>query len=286
MKNLQKKLLVFLLTIGITLSGMGSMVFAYPNNESENAIDTKETAYQLTANTLDDSLTWHYNIISSCYLIDSNDTDWYKVYLNAGTQTLTLTSIGNNKIADIFSEDGNLISESIHGPSTKKQKKFEIINPGTYYIKISSDESFGTKSEYSILVGAPLYRSASYSKPLNTVMALTTSKKISSTVNFNLSTDTSIPNGAIVGKISIYGAEVNKYYVDDKVRSLKPASQYSWFNIASLAVFEKDVLNTTQPIMLKQGWSFKHSVSSFFAPYTSYSLNPTIEFNYQYDANN
>lgn len=265
---------------------MGSMVFAYPNNESTNAIDTKETAYQLTANTLNDSLTWNYKVIPSCYLIDSNDTDWYKVYLNAGSQTLTLTSITNNKIADITSEDGTLISESIHGPSTSKQTKFNIINSGTYYINISSDESFSTKSEYSILVGAPLYTTVTYSKPLNTVMALTPSKKTSSIVNFDLSTDTSIPAGAIADSISIMGTEVNKYYVNDKVRSIKPSLQSSWFDITGPAIFQKDVLNTSQPIMLKQVWSFKHSVSSFLAPYTSYSLNPTIQFTYQYPTNN
>lgn len=286
MKILQKKLLVFLLTIGITFTSMGSMVFAYPNSESANAIDTKETAYQLTANTLDNSLTWHYNIISGCYLNDSNDTDWYKVYLNSGIQTLTINSLSNNKIAEVISEDGSVISTSIHGPSTKKQHKFTITNAGTYYIKINSNESFSTKSEYSILVGAPLYLSTSYSKPLNTVMTVTSSKKTSSTVNFDLTTDTSIPEGAIVDKITITGTEVNKYYVNDKVRSIKPSSLYSWFDIPALAVFEKDVLNTSQPIMLKQGWSFKHSVSSFFAPYTSYSLNPIIKFHYQYDANN
>ncbi|MCB2362352.1 hypothetical protein [Clostridium estertheticum] len=102
------------------------------------------------------------------------------------------------------------------------------------------------------MVRAPSYTIGYYSKPLNTVM----------------------------------GTEVNKYYVNDKVRSLKPSSQYSWFDITGPGIFKKDVLNTSQPIMLKQGWSFKHSVSSFLSPYTRYSLNPTIQFSYQYTDNN
>ncbi|MCB2288697.1 hypothetical protein LGK97_02825 [Clostridium sp. CS001] len=286
MKILQKKLLVFLFTLSITLTGMTGMVFAHINYGTPTAIvnDTKDTAYQLKANTIQDSLSY-LAIPLSGTLSDSNDADWYKVFLYSGNQTLTLKSYDNDKIAEVISEDGTLVSKSIHGPSTKRQERFTITTSGTYYIKVYSNESFSTTSSYSILIGAPEYRLASYTKSLNTNMVVTPTKKVSSNVSFDLSTDTSIPATAIVREINIMGTETNKYYVDDKIRSIKPISQYSWFDLTGPAIFTKNVLNPSQPIMLKQNWSFKHSVSGFFAPYTSYSLNPIIEFNYYCEEN-
>lgn len=285
MKILQKKLLTFLVTLCIGMTSMTGMVFAYVGDPSV-ANDTKETAYQLTQNTIADSLIYNPKIVHNCYLSDSNDEDWFKVYLSAGTQTLTINSLQNNKIADVYSQDGSsLIFEGTFGPSTKRGQKFQVATAGTYYIKIHSNESFSTKSEYTIFVGAPWYKRGTYSKSLNTNMSVSPTKKVSNIVNFNLSTDAGIPNSAIVETISLDGTETNKNAVSGKVRSLKPSLQNSWFDISGIVFFDQDVLNTTNPIMLKQSWAFKHSVSGFYSGYTSYSLNPVIKFTYLYEDN-
>lgn len=256
-------------------------------NSTTTVNNTINSAYQLTENTVEDSLSSTPKILWNCYLSNSNDTDWYQVFLSAGTKTLTINSANNNIIADVISSDGStIISKSIHGPSTKQQKKFEVSTSGTYYIKISSTESFSTRSDYSIFIGAPWYLTGSYTQSLNTNLTVTPYNKVSRTVNFDLSNNTSIPNSAVVRKITVSGTETNKYYVDNKVRSIRPYSQYSWIDIPGVSLFYTNVLNPSSPISLKQNWSFKHSVSGFSSGYTSYSLNPTITFNYMYEADN
>lgn len=297
MKKNTKRLIMFLFTLSVSVIGAAGMTgmngksdvaFAHVVSTTSASVifvnDTKDTAYQLQQNTLADSLVFSPKKVDNCFLSDSNDTDWYKVFLYAGTQTLTINSSNNNKIAEVVSADGmTTISTGTFGPSTKQSQKFQISQSGTYYIKIHSNESFSTKSNYSIFVGAPWYKNGTYSKSLNTNLSLTPTKKISSIVIFDLSLDYSIPSSAIVKHIYLNGTEVNKYAVDGKVRSIKAGSQSLWTDISGIVFFDKDVLNTTNPLPLKQGWSFKHSVSSFYSGYTSYSLNPVVKFDYLYE---
>jgi len=149
-KKFTKKLLMFLFTLGISMAGIAGMTgmpgmsdvaFAHVVSTTSAAVtfvnDTKHTAYELTQNTIADSLAYSPKKVNGCFFSDSNDTDWYKVYLSSGTQKLTINSVNNNKIADVVSEDGSsLISEGTFGPSTKQQKKFTIITPGVYYINV------------------------------------------------------------------------------------------------------------------------------------------------------
>lgn len=283
MKNLRKKLLMLSLTVGISMMSMTGTAFAHVNDTTINS--TQQTAYQLTKNSISDSLTYSPQKLNNCFLSNSNDVDWYKVFLDAGTQTLTINSSTNNKIAEIYSQDGKTtISKGTFGPSTKQSQKFTVPTSGTYYIKIYSKEQFTTKSYYSIFVGAPWYKRGSYSQSLST-LTLTPSKKVSNTAYFNLGSNSSIPNTAVVEHIYLNGSEVNKNAVNNKVRSLKADSQSSWTDISGIVFFDQNVLNTTNPTPLKQGWSFKHSVSSFYSGYTSYSLSPIVKFDYLYEDN-
>lgn len=283
MKNLRKKVLMLSLTVGISMMSMTGTAFAHVNDTTIN--NTQETAYQLTKNSVSDSLTYSPNRLSSCFLSDSNDVDWYRVFLDAGTQTLTINSSTNNKIADVVSSDGStLISEGTFGPSTKQSQKFQVNTAGTYYIKIYSKEQFTTKSYYSIFVGAPWYKRGSYSQSLST-LSLTPYRKESTTATFDLTNNSSIPNTAVVEHVYLNGSEVNKNFVNNKVRSIKANSQSSWTDISGIVFFDENVLNTTSPIRLKQGWSFKHSISSFWGSYTSYSLSPVVKFDYLYEDN-
>ncbi len=237
MKNLHKKLLMFLFSLGISMTAiisttsMSNVAFAHVTSTIVN--DTQDTAYQLTQNTITDSLAYNPKRVTGCFLSDSNDTDWYKVFLYAGTQTLTINSSNNNKIADVYSQDGTPISTGTFGPSTKQSQKIQVATSGTYYIKIHSDEIFSTKSYYSIFVGAPWYKRGSYSKSLST-MTLTPSKKVSNTASFDLTTNFSIPNTAVVEHIYLNGSKVNKNAVNNKVRSIKAYSQSSWTDISRL----------------------------------------------------
>lgn len=283
MKNLRKKILMLSLTVGISMMSMTGTAFAHVNDTTIN--NTQETAYQLTKNSISDSLTYSPNRLSSCFLSDSNDVDWYRVFLDAGTQTLTINSSTNNKIADVYTQDGStLLLEGTFGPSTKQSQKFTVPTSGTYYVKIHSNESFNTKSYYSIFVGAPWYKRGSYSQPLST-LSLTPYRKESTTATFDLTNNSSIPKTAVVEHVYLNGSEVNKNYVNNKVRSIRADSQRSWTDISGVVFFDENVLNTTNPISLKQGWSFKHSISSFWGSYTSYSLSPIVKFDYLYEDN-
>lgn len=289
MKNLHKKLLTFLFSLGISMTAiisttsMSNVAFAHVNSTIIN--DTQNTAYQLTQNTITDSLNYNPKRVNGCFLSDSNDTDWYKVFLSAGTQTLTINSSNNNKIADVYSQNGTPISTGTFGPSTKQSQKIQVADSGIYYIKIHSNETFNTKSYYSIFVGAPWYKRGSYSESLNT-MTLTSFKKTSNTAYFDLTNTSSIPNTAVVEHIYLNGSEVNKNAVNNKIRSIKANSQNSWTDISGPVLFDEDVLNTTNPTPLKQGWAFKHSVSSFYGSSTRYSLSPIVKFDYLYEDNN
>jgi len=114
-------------------------------------------------------------------------------------------------------------------------------------------------------------------------MTLTPYKKESNIAPFDLTTNSSIPYTAVVEHIYLNGSEVNKNAVNSKVRSIKANSQRSLTDISGMVFFDENVLNTTNPTPLKQGWSFKHSVSSFYGSYTSYSLSPIVKLDYLYE---
>lgn len=285
MKKISSKILVFLFVSMFAIVNINTVAHAHVINDSSTN-NTKETAKELQLNTLQDSLTWHVKILGSCRLNNSNEVDWYKVNMPAGKQTITINS-AKSLTASIYSDSEctNIISKSIHGDKTKQSHKFEVNAAGVYYVKIEAAEKFDTQNDYSIMVGAPWYKSGSYSQSLNTDLALNPRNTESRTVYFNIS-DNSIPESAVVRSISIRGNETNKYYVDDKIRSIKPFSGYAWTNMRGPAMFSEDVLNTNNPMKLKQGWAFKHSVSGFFGSYNYYSLNPVIDFEYLYEDEN
>ncbi|MBP2024439.1 hypothetical protein J2Z44_004308 [Clostridium punense] len=180
MRKLSKKIALFLFMLLFTVITTTNSAYAHVDDGAPATVinNTKETSQLITANTIQDSLDFHPKMLSSCFLSDSNDTDWYKVFLTQGTNTLTINSPYHNIVANIYSDDLVYeISTSIHGSSTKKQAKFTVDKSGTYYIRISSTETFSDKASYSLMVGAPWYIPKSYTVNLNQDLVVTIKKK-------------------------------------------------------------------------------------------------------------
>ena len=84
------------LTLLFSIS-ISNIAFAYVNGPNSTQIQnsTKEEAYLLQENMLSDSLSCYVKRVSNCFLSNSDDTSWFKVYLTTGTKTLTINSTPN-----------------------------------------------------------------------------------------------------------------------------------------------------------------------------------------------
>ncbi|CDM68524.1 Hypothetical protein CM240_1365 [Clostridium bornimense] len=254
---------------------------AYVYTDSQNVDNsTQETAFQLTENTIYDSLRLFPKRESSCFLESTGDAGWYKVNLSEGTKTLTIYAPYVTVTATVFNSEKSKVYENKFGKSLKRQGKFDVSNAGTYYIRISSDDEITEKVAYTMLVGAPDYTTKTYTKSLSTTK-LTTYSRYSSIQTFDLSNVSSIPDSAIVKTISLGGTETNKYNASGKTRSICVYGK-SWYRSTGPSIFEVDMFNATTPTPLKQKWQFQHYATSVT---DSYSLKPSIIFTYMCENN-
>lgn len=272
MKKILKKTFMFLLLCSFLTVGFGinNKAFAHVDKVANN---TKDLATQLKCNTVQDSLTSNVKVLYGCDLIGADDEDWYKVSLPEGVQTLSIYAT-KSIVAEVYSADNNRIFKSDYGNSKKIGQRFTVNQAGTYYIKVISPNKENVN--YYIMAGAPWYKSDSYTYNLNQNVPVSKYTKESMQVSFSLSGISSIPNSAVVTGVTIKGRDAGD--ASGRVRSVKAATQTSWINTKEFSFSNDSVFTGVNPTMLKQGWSFKHSVSTMYS--SSYSVNPSITFNY------
>lgn len=280
-KNQKFALLTSICTILFIVIFSTNVSAAYVSDKEGNPVDNsvKEVAFTLTENTLYNSLTFTLKREYSCFLEKKGDEGWYKVYLTSGSKALTIYAPYVNINAKIFDSKENLVYENNYGKGRKRKGKFNLANPGVYYIKVTSNDEITKRVAYTMLIGAPEYKTDNYTKKLSTT-TLTSTRKTSPVQTFNLINEKSIPNTAVIKTISLGGTEKNKHDPSNKTRFIR-INNKNWFQSTGPVFFDINMFNATSPTLLKQTWQFKHSISSTSAPY---SLTPSITFTYLYES--
>lgn len=208
---------------------------------------------------------------------DTSDTDWYKVYLPANSQTvLSLNGKSGNKF-EVFSQDFSLLKQV----NFLKDPNFigafphyvSIPSSGYYYVKVSTYAAGGS---YLFTIGEPNYTVSSYTYTASNPLTLTSS--ITSVEGkYNLRNITSVPEKAIVYEVSIYGTKSGS--VSSESRKIKLNRDYSWFTTSPYSWNVKIPVSANK--LLRSEWDVKleGSVYSSSKPYT---LIPEIRFTYVY----
>ncbi|AAO36904.1 hypothetical protein DP149_11750 [Clostridium tetani] len=270
MKKVFQKVFYLLLLFSILVFSSEGKVYAHVNEQVNN---TKENAVSLTYNTVNDSIKFRPKVLYGCEIVGTDDEDWYKVYLPTGTQTLSIYA-SKPLIAQVYTEDNRLIFQGSYGLSTKVGQKFQTEEQGTYYVKIKSANN--ENLNYYIMMGAPWYKAGSYTYNHSGYISVGRFSKESDTISFSLSSKSEIPDTAIVTGITTRGKELGSAY--GRVRSLKANNQFNWIGLREFTFNDNNMYSSVNPIKLKQGWQFKHSISAFDT--SSYSVKPSITFEY------
>lgn len=235
--------------------------------------NSKENAIALKRNTKEDSVTWKSNRVSYSKVIGEA---WFKVYLPQGEQATTLYT-DKNVTATVISESNQEIFNGQYGRGHAISQKMNIETSGTYYIKLTPEDN-QIPYDFYIMAGEPNYKNAEYECTANTSLRLSGSTGKTNTAYFNLSSQSSIPDGALVRQINIYPGGRMSQWVDVDFY-LKPES-YATIKLPYTSIFSQD--NVGQDfglINVKQSWSIYFNRTSSYVKSIN-SVNPTIKLWY------
>ncbi|MDE7478125.1 MAG: hypothetical protein K2M91_09280 [Lachnospiraceae bacterium] len=200
-----------------------------PNNTKEAAelIEANsETAYSLVEGTL-----------SGRFEVDGNtsetDPDWFKVYLDAGTQYMTCyiepfsflieDEVGNVLLNDIYTyADTARFGRTAYG--------FNVPKSGYYYVKILGCDS--SSKQYEFTVGGPIYDVSRCEIPCNEGMVNMTSSVKMKTVHFQGVESDTMPKDAIAYYVRLSGVKSQAIksarLTNEKSGLSVELSKYSW----------------------------------------------------------
>lgn len=275
-----KKIGIFVLISCFTLL-FSSVVFATttfnevePNNSSNEAQiiqkNNGDPAKFVTGNTEGQS-----NTIGN--ISDIQDNDWYKVYLPVNSTTvLTVNSpsLSGTGVFDVYDENLNIVSKISHNNMGITPYYINISTAGYYYVRVSSSLLVG---DYLFTIGDPCYNVNYYVYKAPSACIITpTIKSVQAT--YDLRNLTTIPNEAIVYKVSISGAKINS--ASSQYRSIKLESDSSWTSTAMYS-YGADIPVISHKL-LKSRWMFKLDGNVSSSLYTNFSLIPEIRFSYVY----
>ncbi|WP_043920886.1 hypothetical protein [Clostridium botulinum] len=164
MKKFLKHLLLSLLLFIPFMVSKATVSFAYVDDHIQN--NTKDTAYELKENTLQDVLSQYNRRVFNCFLENSNDIGWFKTYLSNGDKTLTINIDVNSTIEVISEKDDKVVFTRKYGRSIAKQGEFKITENGVYYIKVKPNEEVNKIQNFTMLVGEPDYSRKYFTKIL------------------------------------------------------------------------------------------------------------------------
>nr|WP_155959625.1 hypothetical protein [[Eubacterium] cellulosolvens] len=133
--------------------------------------------------------------------ISSYDTDWYMVWLSAGTKYVTSSGASFNY--EIY-EENDLIypmytNSYYNNGSGVSAQSFTVTTSGTYYVKLTG--ILTSSSSYTLAVGGPTYLVDDYYYYFGSIY-MNGSNYVTPLYTVN---ETSIPNGAIVYRIIMGG---------------------------------------------------------------------------------
>lgn len=199
MKKLMK-MLVTSFAIMFMLGISGITANAQSVNESEPN-DSMETAQTISANRetasgcVNGSYTGQYVVNGTTSI---NDSDWYKVYLSAGTQYVTCN--GSAFEFYIYDSNGNLFDWATYNKPGFGASAYEFTasSAGYYYVEVIGLSS--SSVSYKLAVGGPTYTVDDVALPLGSIPLEGYDYSIRLPMD-----DINFPEGAIVYTVSISG---------------------------------------------------------------------------------
>lgn len=248
--------------------GSGVTVFAQNVNEEEPN-DTLETAQLIQANreTLADAVSANKkpNQYAVSGYTDKDDSDWYKVYLSAGEQYVSLNADAPLEF-EVYNANQSLIMRRDYTKTKFGVTAYKMdVSEGYYYVRIVG--TLLSPKEYHLMVGDPSTTISSCKVNLGTV---TMSNKRNQTVDFNLEEQAQLPENAVVYEIRterVNAVSASKVAVTNSRAGVL-------VNLRPYTFSETDLLGLNMP--LKSRWSVE------FGYYKNTSFTPSITFYYAY----
>ena len=259
-KIFKKRILAVVLSCFTLMNVIALPVHASTVNETEPN-NTRETAMTITANRETPAQAVSGNRPNE-YVVDgstsANDEDWYKVYLNAGVQYVTLN--GGTLSFEVYEEDSEFPIIARQYQKTGfggTAYRFNATTAGFYYVCIHTNLS--SSQDYLMLVGDPTYDVISCTVNLDSV----TMSGSDQNVSFNLVNETSIPEGAIVYSMAVRGVRTTA--VDGiAVRNITSGNtvnmdRYTWS--------KSGLVSLSMPVRGSWRITFEYSKNTTFTPY-------------------
>lgn len=309
-----KKTITLLLTLGLVLSGTsvyaaettsvetGSQVQSSSNNQTEDERDGSTSDKAILTSSLSERDAVANNLdnnISAGTLNKGKGEVWYHSNLYNYYKTLTLLTDGGKVTATVYGEDdyGKItkeIGQYVYGDGQKITNNIfnGSNNISGCFIKLTTDSE--SDVSYEFFTGEPLHLQGAVEYTINgkSVLKNGVSQHTSSSIYFDLSNESNIPDDAILTAVQIqprtYGSgSVSSLCLVGKswTYSHKSSTNKCYIDTFSSKNFSEDSLNELGMIKLKQAWQFYFEGTNN-GPYTysTYSVQPVITFTYSYPA--
>lgn len=267
--KLKKRILAVVLSCVTLMNIISLPVQAATTVYEKEPNNTRETAMTITANretpaqAVSGSKPNQYVVDGST---SSGDEDWFKVYLDAGTQYVTLNGDSYFNF-EVYSESSSIpiiSDEYIKTGFGSRAYDFRVATAGYYYVRIYTNMS--SIRDYSLLVGDPVYTVASCTVELGSV----TMQGSDSSSSADLRGETEIPEGAIVYSMTVNN--VRSTAVDGI--AVRNRTTSNTINLDRYTWSKRGLVSLSMPIRSNWQIIFEYSKDITFSP--------TITFQYVY----
>ena len=221
--------------------------------------DTKDTAQLIQANYETAAQAVNANRPNQ-YIVkgytSTTDEDWFKVYLTAGTQYVSCND--NPFDFTVYDSNDNLIISQSYTKTGFGVKAYKFTAPSSdyYYVKLQGITS--SSSSYILLVGGPTYTVQS----CNISMKSITMSGSDTIVNFDLTQQSKLPDGAVVYTMSMSSVGTTAV----KGISIKNIVKGNTIDLDTYTWNKSGLVSLNLPV--KSGWqvTFKYNKNTTFTP--------------------
>ncbi len=229
---------------------------AEPNNDKENA-QTIQANNETYAGAMNGTYTGQYVVHG---YTSTDDPDWFKVYLKAGTNYITCNGfsfsyyIEDENGTDIFK---NEYSEGGFGP---KAYAFSVPTDGAYYVRITGIVS--SSESYLFLIGSPTYTigTCNINCAGETIEMLSTGENVIGIFDGN--SVTNLPREAIATSVRIRDVRSS----DVAGITLTNATRHVSFNLSPYNFKKDDIGSLNLPVNAIWEAEFKYNKATSFTP--------------------
>lgn len=267
--KLKKRIIAFVLSCVTLMNIISLPVQAATTVRETEPNNTRETAMTITANRETPAQAVSGSKPNQ-YVVDgytsSGDDDWFMVYLDAGTQYLTLNGDSYFNY-EVYSESGS--TPIIRGQYVKTgfgstAYNFTAATAGYYYVRLYTNLS--SILDYSMLVGDPVYTVASCTVELGDVTISGSDRNVSA----NLVWEADIPEDAIVYAMTVNNVRSTAV----SGISVRNRTTNNTINLNSYTWSKSGLVSLSMPV--RSNWQITFEYSK------NITLTPTITFQFVY----